>query len=275
MEHTLGDYRVWAATEYGPRITALRRGDDSNLLAELSPDVTVGPSDDPYRFMGGHRVWAAPEVPEITYAPDGRPCTVTESEGTLRISAGPDRVGVAKEIAITAEGSSLVVASRLTCTRDLGHSIAPWAITQLPLGGVAIVPVVGADTTPQANRRLVLWPYTTFDDPRLALRGEVVLIEASGIDPVKVGTGPSPSALGYWRAGRLFMKEVPDDLGENVPDMGAVAQVYVGSGFCELETMGGLAQGTEGAVIELEERWSVIDCPDLETAVGVTMSAAR
>ena len=46
-----------------------------------------------------------------------------------------------------------------------------------------------------------------------------------------------------------------------VPDYGAAGQVYVGQGFCELESVGGLSDHPT-----LRERWTVRDCPDLETA---------
>ena len=55
------------STSVGPRIIGLfRSGDEDNVLAVL-PDAAIdrdgGP---PYRLLGGHRLWAAPEVPGIT-----------------------------------------------------------------------------------------------------------------------------------------------------------------------------------------------------------------
>jgi len=67
------------------------------------------------------------------------------------------------------------------------------------------------------------------------------------------------------------MKEIESAEGRKVPDFGAVAQVYVGSGFCELESVGGLTDVSDGGAGTLRERWTVIDCGDLEAAVKLTV----
>ncbi len=59
--------------------------------------------------------------------------------------------------------------------------------------------------------------------------------------------------MGYWRDGELFTKVVP--AAPDVPDRGAVAQVYVGQGFCELEGVGTLTAFGAGPAT-LVERWS-------------------
>lgn len=271
MGIALGRYVVEAATGFGPRVTGLRLDDGPEVFAVLSPDVVVGSGDDPYRFMGGHRVWASPEIPEITYAPDQHECTVEETEGSLTISAGPDRAGIVKEISVTAGERSLEVVHRLRFTRDLGYRLAPWAITQLPLGGQAIIPLLGDPTGPRPNRNLVLWPYTSLSDPRLSLTDEFALVDGSGEVPVKLGAGPSPGHLGYWRENLLFMKTVEAAGDREIPDMGANAQVFVGSGFCELESVGAMVAATQGTVATVTESWSILECADLDTAVAVTL----
>ncbi|MGB8361805.1 MAG: hypothetical protein WCE80_10445 [Acidimicrobiia bacterium] len=270
MELTLGRFVVEAAVEFGPRVTGMRVQGGENFLAVLSPDVVVGEPDDPYRLMGGHRVWASPEVPNITYAPDGHECSVSSEGESLTIRAGEDRVGIVKEISVTRRGKRLEVVNRLQLTRPLGTSFAAWAITQFPQGGTAIIPLAGDETAPLPNRRLVLWPYTSLVDPRVTVRSDVVLMDASGDDQIKLGTGPSPGRLGYWRDGWLFMKTVEDATGHEVPDMGANGQVYVGNGFCELESVGGAVAATEGAVATVSEVWSLLECPDLDSAVAWT-----
>jgi hypothetical protein len=270
VKFTLGRYVLEVATEFGPRVTGLRVEDGPNLLAVLSPDVVVGDTGDPYVFMGGHRVWASPEIPEITYAPDRHECSVSGDGDVVVVAAPPDRAGVVKEISIARLGQTLEVVNRLLFTRDLGLRLAAWSITQFPQGGRAIIPLAAADTAPLPNRTLVLWPYTSLSDHRLSFGGEAVVVEASGDDPIKLGIGPSPGRLGYWRDGRLFVKTVEGTpKGESV-DMGASGQVYVGNGFCELESVGQVTSATEGAVTSVSEVWSVLECPDPEVAVRLT-----
>jgi hypothetical protein len=270
MEMTLGPYRIAVATGFGPRITSLRLGDGPELLARFGPDKVLTYDGGEYAFRGGHRLWAAPEVPEITYAADDHECEVVPDR-TITVTAPPDLVGLVKEIETSHDDGALIVEHRLTRNGGDGPPLAPWAITQLPLGGTAILPLKGGDTAPQANRNLVLWPYTSTDDFRVSLRDDVITIDAGAGPPNKFGVGPTPGKLGYLRDGWLFVKEIEGADGRTVPDFGAVGQVFVGLGFCELESMGGLASLADGYQAVLRERWTVTECASLDTALGATL----
>jgi hypothetical protein len=275
VQFRLGRYVLDVATDFGPRVTGLHLGDGPNVLAVLSPDVVVGDAGDPYRFMGGHRVWASPEIPEITYAPDQHECSVSGDGDLVVMAAPPDRAGIVKEISITVLGDTLEVVSRVLFTKELGRRMAAWSITQVPQGGRAIMPLVAHDTTPLPNRSLVLWPYTSLADERLGFSDEAVTVEGSGDDPVKLGIGPSPGDLGYWRDGQLFLKTLTSPGGSESVDMGAIAQVYVGNGFCELEAVGRPKSATKGAVASVSEVWAVRECPEPEMALELTLEGAK
>ncbi|HKY47390.1 MAG TPA: hypothetical protein VJQ79_05325, partial [Acidimicrobiia bacterium] len=78
----LGPYSIAAATAFGPRLASLRYRQGPELFAQLSDEVLINhPDSGTYRFRGGHRLWAAPEVPAITYASDDHPCVVTTGDG--------------------------------------------------------------------------------------------------------------------------------------------------------------------------------------------------
>jgi hypothetical protein len=274
VEFTLGRYVLDVATDFGPRVTGLHLGDGPNLFAVLHPDVVVGGADDPYRFMGGHRVWASPEIPDITYAPDQHECSVTGDGDLVVVTAPPDRAGIVKELSVTVNGQTLEVVNHLLFTKDLGLRLAAWSITQLPQGGRAVMPLAARDTTPLPNRNLVLWPYTSLADPRLSVSDEAVIVAGSGDDPIKLGIGPSPGQLSYWHDGLLFVKTITGTgRGESV-DLGASGQVYVGNGFCELESVGEPTSATEGAVASVSETWAVLECRDSEDAVGLTLGGS-
>lgn len=266
----LGRYRIEVATEFGPRITSLRRDDGPEMLARLGPEAAITHEGGTYRFRGGHRLWAAPEVAAVTYASEDHECDVMEKADSIVVTAPPDTAGLVKEVSISADSESLVVDHRLTGPGFTG-AVAPWALTQLPLGGTAILPVIGGDTAPEANRYVVMWPYSSVEDRRVTLCDDVLEIGAREGPPLKFGSGPTPGRLGYFVDGMLFMKEIESAEGREVPDFGAVAQVYVGSGFCELESVGGLTDVSDGAAGTLRERWTVIDCGDLEAAVKFTV----
>jgi hypothetical protein len=266
---SLGPYQLEVARDFGPRIVGLRR-DGAQVLAVLGDDVALAtPGRRPYLFRGGHRLWASPEIPEITYAPDDHPCDIAATGEALVVSAPPDDAGIAKRIVVSHEDAELVVEH--TITGPPGTSVAAWGITQFPLGGTALLSIAGEDTAPRPDRSLILWPYTSMSDPRLSFAEGIVSIEAGEGDPLKIGFGPGPRRMGYWSEGELFTKVVPP--ASDVPDLGALAQIYVGQGFCELEGVGMLT-ALDDRSATLVERWALDPCPDLETARKIVAGGA-
>ena len=67
------------------------------------------------------------------------------------------------------------------------------------------------------------------------------------------------------------MKEIESVAGRPVPDLGAVGQVYVGDGFGELESVGGITDLSAGGFAAVRERWTIFDCENAEAAVGHTV----
>lgn len=269
IEVELGSYRLGIAEDFGPRIVSLRRDDSPELLAHLNDSHALQHPGGVYRFHGGHRLWAAPEHPEVTYANDDHACRISLENGSTTVLGPPDRAGLIKSIVVTSEGDSLLLEHRIT-GGQVGQQIAAWAITQLPLGGTVILPVAGEDTGPRPNRNLVLWPYTKLDDPRLRFGEAVVLITTRDGSPLKLGFGPLPQRLGYLRDGWLFIKERRSTPGGGVPDFGAVSQVYLGQGFCELESVGEVSDTHAGPAL-VSELWSVQACPDEATASNLVL----
>lgn len=264
-EVILGSYRLEVPTGFGPRVIGLRRDDDPEILA-TDVDATIEHSGGTYAFRGGHRLWASPEVPEFTYASEDNPCDVEiDGDGAVARS-GVDDAGFTKEIGVSLDSDSIRVDHTLTREPGAVDGMAAWAITQLPLDGVALVPLTGSDTGPLPDRRLVLWPYTSPADERLRFTEQGVEIAALPGDPVKLGVGPQRPRLGYLRDGQLFVKEFVTTSPGETPDLGAGSQVYVGQGFCELETVGGLSKGT---VATVSERWTIRACVDIADAWGI------
>lgn len=273
MALELGSYQLEIASDFGPRITSLRHGDGPEQLIRLGPETSLEHEGGRYEFRGGHRLWAAPEDARVTYAPDGHPCEVSYHDGVVAVVAPPDAAGLVKELAISADGQSLIIEHRMTQASGDPLRVAPWAITQLPMGGTAILPLEQDGVEPAPNRYLVLWPYTSIEDSRVTVSDEAVELRALDGPRFKLGVGPSPKRLGYFQDGWLFIKEIESAAGKSVPDFGAAGQVYLGQGFCELESVGGLTDLSDGAVAGLRERWTVSECADLDAAVQMTVGS--
>lgn len=271
MTIELGPYRVEIASEFGPRIISLRLGDGREQFVSLGEESMLEHPGGSYEFRGGHRLWAAPEDPRVTYASDSHDCVISQEDGLVTVKAPQDGAGLVKEITVAVEDATLVVEHRMTSASEVGPTVAAWAITQLPLGGTAILPLEAEDTSPLPNRYLVLWPFTSIEDRRMTFCDDAVEIRALDGPQLKLGVGPSPGRLGYYQDGSVFIKEIESAADRHVPDFGAAGQVYIGRGFCELESVGGLTDLSNGGAAVLRERWTISECADLDAAIQLTV----
>lgn len=258
----MGPYVVTVATGFGPRIVELGLDASPPLFARLSDDVVLEhPDSGVYRFRGGHRLWAAPEIPAISYAPDDHPCRLDTEAGTATLTGPVDHAGLIKTMEIRATDEGLVVDHTLSAPEGQRLEVAAWAITQLRLGGVALLPVNSHPPGgPRASASIVLWPYTDLTDSRLGWGTRGVTVRAEPGPPLKIGVGPSPGRIGYLIDDHLFIKEIPRESGRTRPDRGAVAEVYVNEDFIELESLGPLVTVGGAEAASHREVWTVRPC---------------
>jgi len=247
------------------------------MFASLPETVIDRPDSGVYRFRGGHRLWASPELPSITYAPDDEPCSVTEGADEVSVVGPVDRAGLVKTMILSGGPEGIVVDHELVNAGPNTIELAPWALTQLRLGGVAIVPVSGEpdEYGLSASSSLVLWPYTDLADPRVIWDRGGLLVRAEPGPPFKVGTGPAPGRLGYLMEEHLFTKQVPAARGEPYPDRGAIGQFYLGDLFCELESVGEFVDLVPGDRVSHREVWEIEECDDVATAARRLMAETQ
>ncbi|MCP4968020.1 MAG: hypothetical protein GY926_22650 [bacterium] len=258
--------RLEAATNYGPRITAfsLRNGGD-NIFAELG-DLSIDlPDGRTYRLRGGHRLWAAPEVPAITYEPDNDPPVLEEtSTGVHLTQPAPQHVAVEKSITVALVEHRAIVSHTMTNRGGKPLRLAPWAITQLAVGGTGIVPLRHQPADPnghQPNANITLWPYTGSADSGFALQDRLLLVDANRTSPTKVGTSLDRGWLAYVRNGLVFVKRSQLIAGGRYLDLGASAQCYCNQHFIELETLGELVTLEQDESVSHNEIWELHQVP--------------
>jgi hypothetical protein len=91
-ELSCGNLRLEYLTDVGPRIVRLfAPQSEVSLLADVPGAVKVTPVGE-YRFMGGHRLWHAPEALPRSYLPD-EAVAVQLMPGGVRLSAPACKVG--------------------------------------------------------------------------------------------------------------------------------------------------------------------------------------
>ena len=264
--------------EAGPRIVRLFfAGSNENLLAEV-PNMKWPTPYGEYRIYGGHRLWHAPEAIPRSYIPDNDGLTVEDLAGGTRLR-GPvePAAGIRKSIAVHLhpDRAEVTLIHQLTNEGIWPIECAPWAITQMRLGGVAILPQpadkVDADGL-LPNRRLALWPYTRWGDSRLSVNDDLILVHARAeLPPMKIGYENRHGWIGYLREGVFFRKRFEPRIDQPHPDFGSNAEVYCNDQFIELETVAPLSRLEPGQSVTHVETWEVSAVPD----VPLTLDGAR
>jgi len=253
-----GGTSVHVTTSAGPRVLGLAGPDGANVLAILPDEALEVPGGGRFRLLGGHRLWAAPEVPEVTYQPDERPCEVHELDGGVLVQALADGAGLVKSIEVRPDADGWTVDHVVRNGSGASITIAAWAITQVRLGGEVTLPLGGRGEGFQASRSLVLWPYTDPSDPRIRFAGDDVLVDARPAGPrLKIGAAPSAGRIAYRLNGAVFEKTVEVDPDARHADRGAVVQVYLCDEFCEMETLGPLRDLRPDEAATHRERWTL------------------
>ncbi|HLF25007.1 MAG TPA: hypothetical protein VJG32_01625 [Anaerolineae bacterium] len=264
--------------EAGPRIVRLfLAGSDENLLAEL-PDVKWPTPYGDYFIYGGHRLWHAPEALARSSVPDTAGLSLETIGDGVRLR-GPveTATSIRKCIQVQLHADRPVVTLQHALKNEGVWPIecAPWAITQLPLGGLALLPqpiggLNGDNVLP--NRHLALWPYARWDDPRLELHDEFILFRAEAqLPPCKIGYLNRHGWIGYLRNGVFFRKWFDPRAEQPHPDFNCNAEVYCNDAFVELETVAPLLRLEPGQSTTHSETWEFYTGLD----IPATLEGAR
>lgn len=268
--------------EAGPRIVHLSLNGPGgeagqNIMVEI-PDIAIPTPYGPYRLYGGHRLWHSPEAMPRSYVLDDAGCTVRKT-GDGVILAGPveEQTGMQKtlQVAVAAERAEVTVTHTMQNCGVWPVELAPWAITQLRLGGVAVFPQVVGPLEPSGllpNRNLVLWPYTRLSDPRLCLADDLHMIQAlPDARPVKIAYLNRAGWAAYVLDGVLFVKRWTPQPDAAHVDFGCNCESYCNHQFIEVETVGPLARLEPGESVTHVEKWELhrVD------AVEATFEAGR
>jgi hypothetical protein len=184
-------------------------------------------------------------------------------DGYRFTQATQPQTGLQKELHLGwGPGAATVEVTHVIWNRgDAAVRLAPWAITQLRPGGVAILPLRtgGAGDNPsQPDRSLALWPYTDVDDSRIVWGNDTIQLRSTEqASKVKVGFPNPPGWLAYWREGALFVKRAAFDPDATYADRNSSSQCYCDGRFLELETLGPLVDLRPGERTEHVETWEI------------------
>ncbi len=255
-------FRLECLTEGGPRIVRLIPAwTGENLFAEV-PDITVPSKTGSFHLHGGHRLLHAPESATYSYLPDDTGLTVKQYEDGFRLQGPIDPfTHIRKTISIQLSASHPFVVVKHVLENHGWSSVrlSPWAVTLMRPGGTAILPqqsgvLDSEDVLP--NRRFALWPYSRWDDPRLKLGDDFILVNsAPNPQPFKVGYFNPHGWLGYFYDDTLFVKRYGVRRNEDYPDYGSNAEVYTNHRFTEIGSLGPLVELQSKKELVHTETW--------------------
>ncbi len=264
--------------DVGPRVIHFGLPGGANEFHVFSADAGRT-GDAAWRPYGGHRLWVAPEHPQRSYVPDNAPVQTTPLPGGLRASPATEALtGVRKELDVTLvdHAPAAVVTHRLINESDHPVELAPWALSVMAPGGVAILPLPPRGRFPEQllpNGVLTLWAYTDLADPRWVFGRTGILLRQDAARPLpqKIGVGGSVNWIAYARGGNLVVKRVVPHADRTYPDFGCLIETFTNADMLEIETLGPLATLQPGESLEHVERWFLLrdvatprDRPDIE-----------
>jgi hypothetical protein len=265
--------RLEFLADAGPRIVRLSlAGSRENIFAEL-PHKKIETACGDYFLRGGHRLWHSPEAMPRTYLPDNAGVTIEPIDGGVRLQQPTEALtGITKSIEIHLDQKHPVATITHRLQNDGAEMVefAPWAITMLPLGGVAFLPqTMGAIDAHSLlpNRNLVLWAYTRVNDARLELNDDTIRIHArADLPPCKIGYFNRRGWIAYWRNNTLFVKRFTPKIDQAHPDYNCNAEMYCNDEFIELETLAPLTRIAPGQSAAHVETWELRSGLPLDSA---------
>lgn len=263
-------FQLECLTEAGPRIVRLTPAwMGENIFAE-APDAVTRTALGEYHYLGGHRLWVAPESPTRTYIPDDNGLTTKKLPHGIKLMGGiePDsHLQKTLSIQLSPTRPFVMIKHKI---QNCGHDpvrLAPWAITMLRPKSTAILPqqygAVDKDGV-LPNRNFSLWSYTRWDDTRLKLGDEVIRIKSnSNRQPLKLGYFNPHGWLGYIFEDVFFVKRFGVRRDEEYPDHGCNAEVRANDRAIELESLGPLVDLKPHEEVVHTETWEVYEMSNI------------
>jgi hypothetical protein len=259
-----GDVELIVTGDVGPRIIRFGFIGGQNLFKEY-PEQLGKSGEEKFQLRGGDRVWKAPEDPVATWAPDNVPVEIRVTANGLVARAPIEPLtGLQKEIeiALASSGTEVTVSHRITNHSLFPLEFAPWVLTMMAQGGVAVTGFPPRGHHPQnleATNPLVMWAYTNLADPRWKFTRKYLTLrqDPNNNDAQKLGLFNVDTWAAYLLNGEAFVKRATADASKTYPDFGCSFETFTNNEFLEMETLGPLTKVVPGKMVEQVEHWAL------------------
>jgi hypothetical protein len=276
-----GEVELIVTTDIGPRIMRYGFVGGQNMFVEFKEEI--GKSGESKWFgRGGHRLWAAPEDLHDTYALDNSPVQATIKGHVITLTGPVEKeTGLQKSIVVRLNetGSDVEVTHHIKNAGAKTRELAPWALTQMALNGLAIAAFPPRGTHEEylaPTNPLTMWAYTDFSDPRWTFTYKYVLLQQQPGNkrPQKTGLFNQHTVGAYLLGSDLFVKKTVADPKAKYPDFGCSYETYTADTFLEMETLGPLVNLQPGQTTSHTERWSLYKNVKLPAKTDAAIDAA-
>ncbi|OAJ34123.1 hypothetical protein [Piscirickettsia salmonis] len=262
-----GKIQLGYLVDAGPRLTYLALNDDVNIFAKLSAASKVTTTAGDFIFYGGHRLWHAPEAKPRSYMPDNMPPELLQSDDLTVTMTGHIEAytGLQKQLRLKMhENLAELAIDHVIYNHGLWPvECAPWGITQFKTGGVAILPQYNQPLDEHGllpNRQLNFWPYSDYQDERLELHHQAILIHGKPlVRPFKIGYLNLLGWSAYLYGNTLLIKQFAVDDLARYPDFNSNNEVYSDQQCLELETLAPLKMVPPGQCHIQKETWHLFN----------------
>jgi hypothetical protein len=260
---TNGQIELVVTTQVGPRIVRCGFCGGKNLFASMQAEQG-GRGEPDFQLRGGHRFWIAPEDMSVTVEPDNGPVAYEQIPGGVHTiqDVGPWS-GCRKEMFITMDENEneVRIEHRLTNCGKASRHVAPWSLSVMAPGGVAIIPLPEKIPHTAAwlhNQLWTIWPYTDFSDGRWAFGRRFILFrQNASLGPAKMGLAQREGWAAYQLGSDAFVKHFAFDEKAVYPDGGVNFETFSNQDFLELESLGGLIDLAPNATVMHTENWAL------------------
>lgn len=217
-------------------------------------------------IMGGHRLWAAPEIAPSTYHPDNDPVEIElHADGLTATPPRETHTNLAKSFTVqmASSGSDVTVTHRIRNDGAFPVEIAAWVLTVMAQGGIGITGLPPRGTHPEVlapTNPLIVWAFTDLSDPRWRFTKKYLTLrqDPANASPQKLGHFNPKTWGAYLLNGEAFVKTCAAVPGAPYPDLGASFEIFTNGDFLELETLGPLKKLWPGEALEHVERWRLM-----------------
>lgn len=213
-----------------------------------------------WHIYGGHRLWTTPET-LYTYEPDNDKIIFKEINGnTFEFTQPPKKINKLQFILRIAIVSNRILIEHIIINLSKNiKNLAPWSVTTLAANGTAAFKTNQNDTGFLPNRKLVLWPYTRLNDPRLFFDKKYISLKMNPKikNPLKIGVDNECGKASYYLKPFLLTIESKYLINGTYPDKGSSFEFYTNEHFLEIETLGLITKLKPNDKIIHCERWTL------------------